>query len=175
MDDMRNLGRRINACVALAACALVIGIIGIIAVGVDHARLGRAEATVKLLSSKLEALAVGPVRSVRGSWPALGQEKTIVLGEALKGTAKVTIFCPDASCVDLRDDLDDAFQIAGWESTFSSTVMLGDDDVGLLVGPPGEAANALGSALAIATGSSVMVIPMKVYGDLGIIIGKRPR
>ena len=111
-----------------------------------------------------------------GEWPALGQDKTIAIGDGLQvlGPTKVTIFCPSPLCTVLEADLDDAMQIAGWSDEEESQV-LANDDAGIMVGPPGPKADALAKALQDAGLGPVTIVPMHVGGDLGIIIGKRPK
>lgn len=68
------------------------------------------------------------------------------------GPTKVTIFCPSPLCT-----------------------VLANDDAGIMVGPPGPKADALAKALQDAGLGPVTIVPMHVGGDLGIIIGKRPK
>jgi hypothetical protein len=110
----------------------------------------------------------------RSDWASLGQDKTEALGEALKGVKvqKVRIYCNRPSCHDLALDLDDAFQIAGWQSDFEDRAVDSEDDRGLFVGPPGEAAEALAAALEKSTGLQATVVPIDNIDGIGIIIGR---
>jgi hypothetical protein len=121
-------------------------------------------------------------KPLKGTWPVLGEAKTIALGEALAKSApaadshlppvQATIFCAGERCRDLMADIDDAFQIAGWTSDEDDQVVAGDED-GIMVGPPGSAATALGQAFSDA-GLPVKIVKMNVRGDLGVIIGRKP-
>ena len=111
-------------------------------------------------------------KPIRGAWPGLGQDKTIKLGEALQklGPAKVTIFCTSERCKVLMSDLDDAFQIAGWDDEEETSVM--GDGVGLMVGPPGPKADGFREALGKVVSGPITVVDMRVDTDLGLFIGK---
>lgn len=109
-------------------------------------------------------------------WPALGEAATIKLGEAMAaiGHARAKVFCSSDLCKALGADIDDAMQIAGWDATPEPNVFGGSED-GILVGPPGNMGNALAMAISMALpGFEVRIIDMKVSGDVGIIIGKKP-
>jgi hypothetical protein len=116
------------------------------------------------------------VYAVKGAWPQLDQAKTIALGDALRqaGTFKATVFCSSDRCKALASDIDDALQIAGWADDFESGAF-GDSEDGLLIGPPGVAADAMLNGLVKAVGNAagIRVVEMKVHGDVGVIIGKR--
>jgi hypothetical protein len=113
----------------------------------------------------------------RFDWASLGQDKTIALGEALKGVApgKVTIFCSQPHCHDLQLDLDDAMQLAGWQSDFEGRYVDSEGDKGIFIGPPGPEAENLAAALAKATGLQASIVPIDGIDGLGIIIGKTAR
>jgi hypothetical protein len=114
---------------------------------------------------------------VRGTWPELGQDKTVKLGEALKaaGPAKVVIFCPGDACKALMADIDDAFQIAGW-SDEEETSPLAVGEAGLMIGPDGPKADALKAALVDVGLAPVRYVPANPQNaDLYLIIGKKPR
>jgi hypothetical protein len=110
----------------------------------------------------------------RMDWASLGEEKTIALGEALKGVkpGKVTLFCSAPSCHDFQADLDDAFQIADWRSDFETRFVDSEGSSGLSVGPPGADAENLAAALAKATGIEATIVPIDDIEGVGIIIGK---
>jgi hypothetical protein len=108
----------------------------------------------------------------RFDWSSLGQDKTDALGEALKGSGNVTIFCSQSSCHDLQLDLDDAFQIAGWKSEFESRFVDSESERGIFVGPPGHDAEALAATLAQTTGLEATIAPIDGVEGVGIIIGK---
>jgi hypothetical protein len=112
-------------------------------------------------------------KASRFDWESLGQDKTIALGESLKGVApgKVTIYCSRPSCHDLQLDFDDAFQIAGWHSDFESRYVDSEADNGVFVGPPGPDAEALAAALLRSTGLEATVVPIDGIDGVGIIIG----
>lgn len=88
--------------------------------------------------------AAASAKPVPGAWPSLGQDKTVQIGEALKapGPATVTSFCANPWCAAFRTDLDDAFQIGGWDDLEESSVIVGEE-TGLLVGPDGPKAQLL--------------------------------
>jgi hypothetical protein len=119
-----------------------------------------------------------------GTWPGLGETKTIALGESLRGLVlpdasgpvKVVVFCTTKKCEDLEADLDDAFQIAGWTDDEESQVIVGPDEDGILVGPPGPAADALMAGLAAAGVGPAKIGPMNTgASNVGVIIAKRPK
>lgn len=112
----------------------------------------------------------------RFTWPKLGQEKTIVLGEQLKKTLsgrKVTIWCSTPDCTDLAADLDDAFQIAGMPSDIDRREIDSSHDAGLFVGGPD--ADILAAAIAKATSINPPIVAMPGDSPLAVIIGKRKR
>jgi hypothetical protein len=113
----------------------------------------------------------------RMDWANLGQDKTVALGEALKGVkpGKVTLFCSAPSCHDFQADLDDAFQIAEWRSDFETRFVDSEASAGLFVGPPGGDAENLVAALAKTTGIEATVVPIDGIEGVGIIIGKTNR
>jgi hypothetical protein len=118
-------------------------------------------------------------RQGRADWPALGQDKTEALADALKGLpqSNVTIYCGQPHCNELKLDLDDAFQIAGWQSDFEERMVESEADKGIFVGPQGDAANALADALA-KIGIKALVVGIsdennKPIEGLGIIIGRK--
>lgn len=117
---------------------------------------------------------VETVKPSRFTWPALGQNKTIALGEAITGASpgKVTIFCSSFECRDFRTDLDDAFQIANWKASFEDRPVDSESDVGIFVGPAGPDANKLAAAIFAATGVTVSIVPIEGVDGLGVIIGK---
>lgn len=88
-------------------------------------------------------------RQGRADWPALGQDRTEALAAAVKGMppSKVTIYCAQPHCNELKLDLDDAFQLAGWQSDFEERMVESEADKGIFVGPPGDAANNMIAAL----------------------------
>lgn len=114
------------------------------------------------------------VRVSRFDWPSLGEEKTIALGEVLNtlSSKKVTIYCSNESCQNFRTDLDDAFQIGWWDVDFEDRFVDSEAEKGLFVGPPGEAATALKSAIESTTGLDVKVVPIDGVKGLALIIGK---
>jgi len=112
----------------------------------------------------------------RHDWPGLGQDKTIVLGDALRGEhpGKVVIFCSEPSCRDLALDIDDAMQIAEWKSDFEGRPVDSESDRGIFVGPPGADADKIASELRDVTGAKVNVVGIdNLDGGIGIIIGKQ--
>ena len=118
-------------------------------------------------------------RPGRADWPALGPDKTQALADALKGmpAGKVTLYCGQPHCNELKLDLDDAFQIAGWQSDFEERMVENEADKGMFVGPPGDAANDMKAALA-KVGLNATVVG--IFGEdnqpidgVGIIIGRK--
>jgi hypothetical protein len=118
-------------------------------------------------------------RQGRADWPALGQQKTEDLADALKamGPGKATIYCGQPHCNELKLDLDDAFQIAGWQSDFEERMVESEADKGIFVGPPGDAANRMVEALAKiglqANPVNITDENSKAIDGVGIIIGRR--
>lgn len=110
----------------------------------------------------------------RMDWASLGQDKTIALGDELKGVApgQVTLFCSAPFCHDFQADLDDAFQLAGWDSQFETRFVDSEGERGLFVGPPGPDADNLAAAIASATGIIPSIVPIDGITGVGIIIGK---
>jgi hypothetical protein len=109
------------------------------------------------------------------AWPALGENKTIELGEALKKLPeqKVTLFCSGPSCQGLASDLDDALQIANWKSDLEARFVDSEADKGIFIGPPGLGAEDFAKAISNATGVNVEIVPIDGIEGIGIIIGKR--
>lgn len=115
-------------------------------------------------------------RAARYAWPSLTQDQVIALGESLKGfKAEVVIFCPGADCSALQADLDDAFQIADWQSDFDRRRVDSNDDRGLFVGPRSMQAEILAAEIKRATGIDAQLVDAPDEGKLVVIIGKRPR
>jgi hypothetical protein len=118
-------------------------------------------------------------RPGRADWAALGPDKTQALADALKGMkpVKVTIYCGQPHCNELKLDLDDSFQIVGWQSDFEERLVESEADKGIFVGPPGDAANDMVAALAkIGLKASVVGITdenSKPIDGVGIIIGRK--
>jgi hypothetical protein len=115
----------------------------------------------------------------RYAWPSLGMDKTIALGEALQSLpskTRVVIWCPGLDCLALQSDLDDAFQIANWDSDFDRRRVDSNDDTGLFVGPRGERADRLAAAIEKATGIHVELVdaPSLQIETINLYIGKRP-
>jgi hypothetical protein len=114
----------------------------------------------------------------RLDWPALGEDKTTALGEALKDVApgQVTIYCGQSRCHGLMLDLDDAMQIAGWKSDFEERQVESENETGIFVGPPGQDAENMIAALAKIGLDATVVGISDEYGQridgVGIIIGK---
>lgn len=125
-----------------------------------------------------EVREVTHVRASRFDWPTLGEKKTIDLGESLskidpKKKHHVTLLCASSTCETFRTDLDDAFQIAWWESDFEDRPVDSEGDHGLFVGPPGPEADKIATMLHEATGVPVALVPISdIEGEVGIIIGK---
>lgn len=120
---------------------------------------------------------VETVKPSRFAWPSLDQDKTIALGENLTtlGPHKVTLFCANFDCQNLRTDIDDAFQIAGWNSSFEDQHVDSESDVGLFVGPAGRDAENLAGALEKALNVKVSIVAIDLpIGQLGVIFGKHP-
>jgi hypothetical protein len=118
-------------------------------------------------------------RQGRADWPALGQKKNEDLADALKaiGTGKVTIYCGQPHCNELKLDLDDALQLAGWQSDFEERMVESEADKGIFVGPPGDAANKMIEALdkigLKATPVNITDENSNAIDGVGIIIGRR--
>ena len=110
----------------------------------------------------------------RMDWASLGQDKTIALSDALKGVqpGRVTLYCSASSCDGFEKDLDDAFQLAGWQSDFETRFVDSENAKGLSVGPPGLDAENLAAALSKATGIEATIVPIDGIEGVGIIIGK---
>lgn len=120
---------------------------------------------------------IAPEVHSRLSWPSLTQDQTIALGEALKrlsSSTSVTIYCASSNCAALRNDLDDAFQIAGWPSTFEDQFVDSEEDEGLFVGPVNSEAADLAGTITGATGIAVKPVGIDGIKGVGVIIGKRP-
>jgi hypothetical protein len=118
-------------------------------------------------------------RPGRADWAALGPEKTQALADALKGMkpVKVTIYCAQPHCNELKLDFDDAFQILGWQSDFEERMVESEADKGIFVGPPGPAAENMKAALA-KIGLSATVVGItdennQAIDGVGIIIGRK--
>src|SRR4051812_3697014 len=97
-------------------------------------------AVVKPAPAALHEAAIHQVmKPSRFDWPSLGQDKTISLGETLQRmkAGKVSLYCSSPTCADLRMDIDDAMQIAGWASTFEDMPVESEGNQGIFVGPPG--------------------------------------
>jgi hypothetical protein len=126
------------------------------------------------VAHKAPAEPVGIHQAGRLDWPSLGQDDTIALGETLKAVSpgRVTLYCSAPSCHDLELDLDDAFQIAGWQSEFETRFVDSEAAQGLSVGPPGHDAENLAAALFKATGLEATIVPIDGIDGVGIIIGK---
>jgi hypothetical protein len=123
------------------------------------------------------AIAVAAEPLSRYAWPPLGMDKTIALGEALRTLPKshVVVWCPDMDCLGLQSDLDDAFQIAEWESDFDRRRVESNDEPGLFVGPVNGAAQELASVIERTTGIHVKVVSTpETSSTINLIIGKRP-
>jgi hypothetical protein len=119
----------------------------------------------------------GAARASRLTWPSLGQDKTIAIGEALKALGKdgSIIYCANSDCHDLMTDLDDAMQIADWNSDFERRPIDVQSEAGLFVGPKDNPLAAkVAGIIAEVTGYPVGLIEMD-GAALGIVIGKRPR
>jgi hypothetical protein len=117
-------------------------------------------------------------RASRVTWPSLGMDRTIAIGEAVKalGPGQVIIYCANSDCHDLMTDVDDAMQIADWNSDFERRHIDAQAEQGLFVGPKGNTlASKVAAIIAGATGYTVGLIDMDETGPLGIVIGKGPR
>jgi hypothetical protein len=118
-------------------------------------------------------------RQGRADWPSLGEDKTEQLADALKaiGPGKVTIYCGQPHCNELKLDLDDAFQLAGWNSDFEERLVESEADKGIFVGPQGDAANdmikALGKIGIEAKPVGISDENNQPIDGLGIIIGRK--
>lgn len=149
---------------SMALCvALGVGIGLGTALRTDQTRLEAVSSTVSHIA---------PGKASRFAWPALGQDKTIALSEGLKrvSTSKyITIYCASTSCEMLRNDLDDAMQLAGWSVIYEDRSVDSETDVGLFVGPPSDQAEALRILLESTTGIETKMVDMEKFG---IIIGK---
>lgn len=113
-------------------------------------------------------------RASKFDWPALGQDKTIALGEALEGVrpAKIMVYCQASTCHELALDLDDAFQIAGWVDALESSQVESQEDQGIFVGPPGPEAENFVAILKKTTGIDAKIVGITGIEGIGIIIGK---
>lgn len=139
------------------------------AVAISLGGYGAVQSTIK---PDLAAIH-GPAKAGRHDWKALGEDKTTALGDTLKAfkPEKVTIYCAASSCHQLRADLDDAMQLAGWPSEFEDRPVDSESDAGVFVGPPGDKAEGLVAALA-KIGIDTKIVPIEGIDGLGIIIGK---
>lgn len=121
---------------------------------------------------------LAPEKHSRLAWGDLTPDQTIALGEALKPKKglgrKVTLYCSSPGCHALRNDFDDAFQIAEWESNFEDRPVDSESEVGLFVGPPGLEASELVLTIQKATGLTANVVETGGIEGLGLIFGKRP-
>jgi hypothetical protein len=118
------------------------------------------------------------VPAPRNAWPAIKPDDVVALGESLKSQNKpaaVEIWCPEISCQALAADIDDAFQIAGWDSDFNSMRIDSNDDQGVSVGPDDARARGLADLLGKALGQHVGVVDMPPGTPLSVIIGHRPK
>lgn len=164
---------------ALTAALVALGaVIWDIHANLRQTRLIASAAMQKV--SNLDGMTVK--RKSPNAWPVLPQARVIAMGEALQGAGKpstVTIVCDGAECEDVRHDLDDAFQIAGWSTVFgSSSGFFGAGSVdGILVGGKSSATLAvLVPALRDAVGVEIAAASdMSLTTDVGIVIGRRPR
>jgi hypothetical protein len=84
----------------------------------------------------------------------------------------VTIFCRDATCHDLQLGLDDAFLVAEWREDLQTLPVDSEEDKGIFVGPPGDAAEFVAAELKQQTGLEASIVPIDGIEGLGIIIGK---
>lgn len=154
-----------------------IGAVALIGVGVAY----QHQPEIKMVPTAITQ----PVTNIKVSandWPDLGEDKTIALGEALntlgdvmeKGgrTRKVTLFCAQVSCINLRKDIDDAFQIGWFQRDFVDDHVDSESEKGLFVGPPGEDAEALSEAIRTTTGIEPVIVPISGIDGVGVIIGK---
>jgi hypothetical protein len=112
----------------------------------------------------------------RYTWASLGDE-TIQLGTALEHTppGKATIFCAASSCHDLALDIDDAMQVAGWQSNIEERPVDSESEDGISVGPPGTDAEAFAERLKEVTGIEPHIVAIDGVDGIGIIIGKTDR
>lgn len=155
----------------------VIGITALIGVGIAY----HHQPEVKLVPTAVTQV-VTNVKVSANDWPDLGEEKTIALGEALNTlgeamehggrTRKVTLFCAQVSCINLRKDIDDAFQIGWFQRDFVDDHVDSESDKGIFVGPPGEDAEALSEAIRTTTGIESVIVPISGIDGVGVIIGK---
>lgn len=136
----------------------------------------------QIVRTVVQASQVAPTaRPSRAAWPALGQAATIKIGEALAKAREdwpdtrpwpnptVTIYCNSSDCDALMHDLDDALQIAEWESDFERAHVDAESEPGLFIGPKDSpVAKALMDALA-----QFHPQPVETTGP-AIIIGKKP-
>lgn len=119
----------------------------------------------------------GP-KALKGTWPGLGQDKTIALGEALQKlpVSKAVIFCAGERCRDLMADIDDAFQIADWDDIEEDQFM-GATETGFLVGPAGPLTDSVITALRN-VGIPAELEPQLANSkgaDIAILIGHQPK
>jgi hypothetical protein len=118
-------------------------------------------------------------RPGRADWPALGEGKIEALAEALTGMSpvKVTIYCGQPHCNELKLDLDDAFQLAQWQSQFEERMVESEADKGIFVGPPGQDAENMVAALAkVGLDAKIVFISdenNQPIDGVGIIIGRK--
>lgn len=137
-----------------------------------------ASANISPSSAPVHESAVHNVmKPSRFDWAALGQDKVIALGEALKGTApgKVKIFSATEESHELALDFDDAFQIAGWQDEIEGRQVESENDYGIFVGPPGDAAEAFKAIIHKTTGIDPEIVPIDGIDGVGLIIGKTKR
>lgn len=107
------------------------------------------------------------------AWPSLTEDQTIALSEGIKRldtpAKKMTLYCSSSSCEYIRNDFDDALQIAGWVSDYEDRPVDSESDVGVFVGPPSDQAEKLRQTIESTTGIKAEMVDMEKFG---IIIGK---
>jgi hypothetical protein len=129
-------------------------------------------ATIKMIPSAGDVV---PGRVSRHAWPALGQDATIKLGEALTSAPRVpiTLYCSNLDCEQLMLDLDDAMQLAGLEAHFERRPVDAESEPGIFVG--GAWTEVFKKTLAETTGLAVVITQIDGIDGVGIIIGRRTK
>jgi len=83
----------------------------------DHQRVMILQRQLKALARQVKA---PPSAGLKHAWPALTDAEKVALGDVLKGLpkgVKVEILCNDGACTDLAQDIDDACEAAGIDSS----------------------------------------------------------
>lgn len=125
---------------------------------------------------------ISVVEASKHAWPALSDKEKLALAGVLRPlpkTAKFEIVCNDASCDDLAEDIDDAMEVAGLESSLDRSIGPLGYGIGVQVNEADKArAQSAIAALNLATGGRLTPTLMiakpgqNLPGYVTILIGK---